>query len=100
MAYELIETEGYRGYPTSRIKMNHSLITTHQTIDDVVAKIAESSKDIKARLTLIAEWSEKENNRVVKRELYQARNGHGRITRKYEICKAEIQKRVFDDSLI
>lgn len=100
MAYELISRETYRGYPTSREELNGYSTSTHVTLEDVVKAMHEESKDIRSKLELIREWTEKSGNRVIHRELYKAKNGHGRILKKYEIAKSYIQTRVFDDSLI
>ena len=100
MAYELISRETYRGYPTSREKLNSYSTSTHRSLDDVVKTMHEESRDLRAKLELIREWSEQKGNRVVHRELYKSANGHGRILKKYEIAKSYIQTRVFDDSLI
>lgn len=100
MAYELISKETYRGYPNAREELNGYSASTHKTLEDVVKTMHEESKDIRAKLELIREWSERSGNRVVHRELYKANNGHGRILRRYEITKSYVQKRVFDDSLI
>jgi len=100
MAYELISRETYKGYPTAREKLNGYSASTHKTIDDVVRAMHEESKDIRGKLELIREWSEKSGNRIIHRELYKAKNGHGRILKRYEIAKSYIQTRVFDDSLI
>lgn len=100
MAYELVEIETYKGYPTAREVQNHCLLSTYSTIDDVMNRIIESSRGLKSNLELINEWVQQEHNTVVKRELYQSKNGHGRILRKYEIKKSRVQIREYDDSLI
>lgn len=88
--YKLIIKQTYRGYIDSRDRINYYVERSYDTIDEIMAAMTKESKPLR-NLDILYEENVSSQHRVIRREIYQARNGHGRIAQRYEIVESRIQ---------
>lgn len=93
--FEVSIREGYRGWPDAKERLNYHGLVIFRTkeqagsyIDGEIAKIYDRFKVLKDSRYI-------EHNVVVCKVLYEARNGHGRCLRTYQISWTAIQPQDF-----